>query len=88
MIVARKVDPQDVATVTVGAIHGGTKENIIPEYAELIGAARTLKSDVRQRVIEGLHEVCRGACEAVAEDDEAMRWIMYRIVRQWITTRL
>ena len=70
MIVARKVNPQDVATVTVGAIHGGTKENIIPEYAELIGTVRTLKSDVRQRVIEGLHEVCRGACEAVGTSYE------------------
>lgn len=70
MIVARKVNPQEVATVTVGAIHGGTKENIIPEYAELIGTVRTLKPDVRQRVIEGLHEVCRGACEAVGTSYE------------------
>ena len=65
MIVARKVNPQDVATVTVGAIHGGSKENIIPEYAELIGTVRTLKPEVRQRVIDGLHEVCKGVCDAV-----------------------
>lgn len=65
MIVARKISPQDVATVSVGTIHSGTKENIIPGYAELTGTVRTLRPEVRQRVIEGLHEVCRGVCACI-----------------------
>ena len=65
MIVARKISPQDVATVTVGTIHSGTKENIIPGEAELTGTVRTLRPEVRQRVIQGLHEICQGVCAAI-----------------------
>jgi len=65
MIVARKVSPQDTATITVGTIHSGTKENIIPDLAELSGTIRTQLPQVRQRVLEGIHEVCKGVCDAV-----------------------
>ncbi|MDO4267773.1 MAG: amidohydrolase [Eubacteriales bacterium] len=65
MIVARKISPQDTATVTVGVIQGGTKENIIPDEAELRGTVRSLGDEVQERVIQGLHEICRGVCEAL-----------------------
>ena len=62
MVVARKVNPQDTATVSVGRIASGTKENIIPDYAELSGTVRTMEPEARERVIEGIHEICRGVC--------------------------
>lgn len=65
MIVARMVNPQDTATVSVGRISGGTKENIIPDYAELSGTVRTMEPEARERVIQGLHQVCQGVCKAL-----------------------
>ncbi len=34
-VVSREVDPRDVAVVTVGSIHAGLKNNIIPAEARL-----------------------------------------------------
>lgn len=65
MIVSRKVSPQDVATITVGTIHSGTRENIIPGLAEFSGTVRTLRPGVRQIIINGLHQICQGVCEAI-----------------------
>ncbi len=34
-IVSRQIDPQQPAVLTVGTIHGGTKNNIIPDEVQL-----------------------------------------------------
>ena len=39
-IVSRQQDPLDPAVVTIGAIHGGNRENIIPDKVEMIGTVR------------------------------------------------
>lgn len=70
MIVSRKISPLDTATVTVGTIHSGTKENIIPDLAELSGTVRTQLPQVRQQVMEGLHQVCKGVCAAIGTSYE------------------
>lgn len=41
-IISRKVDPAKPAVITVGKMEAGTKHNIIPEEALLIGTARTI----------------------------------------------
>jgi N-acetyldiaminopimelate deacetylase len=41
-IVSRNVNPLDSAVVTLGVIHGGTKQNIIAEHVRLEGTIRTL----------------------------------------------
>ncbi len=46
-IASRNVGPLDSIVVTVGAIHGGTADNIIPESIEFIGTVRTLKDSTR-----------------------------------------
>lgn len=63
MIVSRRISPLDTAVVTVGTIHSGTKENIIPDLATLSGTIRTQLPNIRQLVINELHRVCRGVCE-------------------------
>lgn len=65
MIVSRKISPQDVATVSVGVINSGTKENIIPEYAVIKGTVRTLKEEVQELVIKSMKEICDGICAAM-----------------------
>ncbi len=50
-IVSREVDPVASAVVTVGSIHGGTKNNIIADKANLQLTVRTFSSAVRKRVL-------------------------------------
>ena len=45
------------AVVTVGAIHGGVRSNIIPEEVEMIGTIRTLDESVREVVLRRIREI-------------------------------
>jgi len=47
-IVSRKVRPHDAAVVTVGAIHGGQAENVIPQQVELAGTIRYMNEEVHR----------------------------------------
>ena len=46
-LVSREVDPNDMAVVTVGAIHAGTAPNVIPTSAELKLSVRARRPEVR-----------------------------------------
>ncbi len=59
-IVARNVDPLAAAVVTVGCVHGGTKQNIIAEHARLEGTIRTLSADVMTAVKSRIEALVRG----------------------------
>lgn len=56
-IVSRNVSPFDPAVVTVGAIHGGTKGNIIPEKVEMLLTLRTYDVEVRTLLLKRLKEI-------------------------------
>jgi amidohydrolase len=45
-VVSRRLKPTDAGVVTVGTVHGGTRDNIIPEYVDLSGTLRSLHDDV------------------------------------------
>ena len=47
-IVSRNVDPQQAAVVTVGALHAGRANNVIPAQAVLEVSVRALDRDVRK----------------------------------------
>ncbi len=49
-IVSRRLDPFDPAVVTVGAIHAGQANNIIPETVELAGTVRYEKPEVQETI--------------------------------------
>ena len=53
-VVAREVAGMDNAVVTVGAIHAGTKSNIIPAEAELRLSVRAFDEPVRHRLLEAI----------------------------------
>jgi amidohydrolase len=59
-IVSRENDPQSPAVITVGAIHGGTKNNIIPDQVQLLLSVRTFDPQVRKRVLEAIARVAKG----------------------------
>jgi hippurate hydrolase len=59
-VVSRSVDPRDMAVVTVGTFHAGTKENIIPKTAVLGLNMRTFKDHVRDTVLSGIRRTVEG----------------------------
>ncbi len=52
------------AVVTVGAIHGGVRSNIIPEDLYMLGTIRTLDKDMRAMVLERVREVATKTAES------------------------
>ncbi len=67
-VVAREVSGADTAVVTVGALHAGTKDNIIPDEAELKVNIRSYRPEVRERVLAAVHRIIEA--EAVASGAE------------------
>jgi amidohydrolase len=49
-IVSRRIDPVKEAVISIGTIHGGTAENIIPEEVELTGTIRSFDQGVREQL--------------------------------------
>lgn len=56
-IVSRENDPQDPAVITVGTIHGGTKNNIIPDDVKLQLTVRSYKDDVRKHLLAAIERI-------------------------------
>ena len=52
------------AVVTVGAIHGGTKHNIIPDEAHLQLTVRSYKIEVRNRILASIRRITEGIAAA------------------------
>lgn len=67
-VVSREVAPDDTAVVTVGSLRAGTKDNIIPDQAELRVNIRAFDEQIRQRVIESVKRIVRA--EAIAAGAE------------------
>ncbi len=59
-IVSRENSPLDPAVVSVGAIHGGTKHNIIPDDVHLQLTVRTYKAEVRQNILAAIERIAKG----------------------------
>jgi hippurate hydrolase len=59
-IVARQVDPQQPAVLTVGTIQGGTKRNIIPEEVTMGLTLRTYSDKVRDEIIADIRRTAEG----------------------------
>jgi amidohydrolase len=59
-IVARQVDPQQPAVLTVGMIHGGTKRNIIPDDVTMGLTLRTYSDKVRDQIIADVRRTAEG----------------------------
>jgi amidohydrolase len=63
-IVAREVSGTDMAVVTVGALNAGTKNNIIPDDAELLLNIRTYDTAVRTKVLKAIERIVRAEAQA------------------------
>lgn len=56
-IVSREIKPGEMAVVTVGYIHAGTKNNIIPDQAEIGLTVRTFNPDVRKQILAAITRI-------------------------------
>jgi len=63
-IASREVKPGEMAVVTVGYIQAGTKNNIIPDQAELGLTVRTRNAEVRKQVLASIARITKAEAEA------------------------
>ncbi len=69
-IVAREIKPGEAAVITIGSIQAGTKNNIIPDDAQMGLTVRSYKPDVRQHLLAAIERVAKA--EAMAAGAEKM----------------
>jgi amidohydrolase len=65
-IVSRRVDVTlEPAVVSIGSIHGGVRDNIIPDEVEMLGTMRTfneqMRADIQARIRDIVEHVARSA---------------------------
>ncbi|SDP71654.1 M20 metallopeptidase family protein [Halobacillus aidingensis] len=53
----RKVNPLDVGTISVGQVHAGEANNVIPSIVDIKGTIRSYKDDVRDGLCKEIHQV-------------------------------
>jgi amidohydrolase len=69
-IISREVSPFDPAVITVGAIHGGTKRNIIPDEVRLDLTVRSFTEPVRLHLRSAIERVAKAEAAAAAAPKE------------------
>ena len=71
-LASRMNDPLNMLVVTVGKMHGGTKDNILCDHVELVGTVRTFDRDLRRGMPQRIENIVRAAaniCGCTAECD-------------------
>ncbi|MGA8741678.1 MAG: amidohydrolase [Terracidiphilus sp.] len=71
-IVSRQIDPQQPAVLTVGTIHGGTKNNIIPDEVQLGISLRTYSPAVRDAIVADIRRTAKGLAESYGVPEDRM----------------
>jgi amidohydrolase len=75
-IVSREIDPQDPAVITVGSIHGGTKNNIIPDEVVMQLTVRSYKDEVRKHLLASIERIADAEAEAAGAPKKPLFEIM------------
>jgi hippurate hydrolase len=60
-VVSREKDPKEFGVVTIGAIHGGTVGNIIPDSVQVRGTIRSYSPEVRTKLLDGVRRVANAS---------------------------
>jgi amidohydrolase len=71
-IASREVKPGEAAVITVGYILAGTKNNIIPDQAELGVTVRTYKPEVRKQVLAAIARIAKAEADAAGVQREPL----------------
>jgi len=67
-IISREIKPGDAAVITVGYIQAGTKNNIIPDEAQMGLTVRSFKPEVRKHLLAAIERVAKGEAEAAGAE--------------------
>ena len=71
-VTSREIKPGEMAVVTVGYIHAGTKNNIIPDQAEMGLTVRTFKQDVRKQILAAITRITKAEAAAAGAPREPL----------------
>ena len=76
-IVSRELNPLEPGVITVGAIHGGFKHNVIPDRVELQLTVRANSEDTREQLLSAIERVADGIGRAAGLPES----LLPRVVR-------
>jgi hippurate hydrolase len=71
-LVSRSIDPLEPGIVTVGAIHGGTKHNIIGDRVDMQLTVRSDNNETRAKLLEGIERIAHGVARAHGVPDDKL----------------
>lgn len=71
-LVSRTIDPLEDGVVTVGAIHGGTKHNIIGDRVDLQLTVRADNLATRAALLEGIERIANGVARSFGLPEEKL----------------
>src|SRR5438270_2227893 len=71
-IPSREVKPGEMAVITVGYIQAGSKNNIIPDQAEMGLTVRTYKPDVRKQMLAAIARIAKAEAQAAGAPREPL----------------
>ena len=77
-LISREKPAGDPGVLTVGAIHGGTKHNIIPDEVKLQLTLRSYSDSVRTNMIAGIKRITRGLAIAAGLPEDRMPQVHVR----------
>jgi amidohydrolase len=69
-IVSREISPFEAAVITVGSIHGGTKNNIIPDEVRLQLTVRSFTPEVREHLLSAIARQAKAEAAAAGAPRE------------------
>ena len=58
-VISREKDPTEFGVVSIGAIHGGTAANIIPDDVVLADTIRSFEPEVRAKMLAGIERTAK-----------------------------
>jgi IAA-amino acid hydrolase len=68
-VISRRLDPTRGRVLTVGTIHGGTKDNILAGQVTMTGTIRTFEPETREQLFAEMEQAC-GVARALGGDYE------------------
>lgn len=71
-IMSREVKPGEMGVVSIGYIHAGTKNNIIPDQAVMGLTVRTYKQEVRKQILEAITRITKAEAAAANAPKEPL----------------
>lgn len=71
-LVSREVNPLEAGVVTVGAINGGTKHNIIPDEVHLQITVRSYSDENRELLLSGIERIAMGQARSAGIPEDLM----------------